>query len=157
MGYVVSCVIVVISGLIGFIVANEYVKKYKFYKQLYEFVQYLKINIGFTRETLKNNFKSFRGEDWFNNWLSGVMEYIENKDKGLSLPLKMSIEEQQEITNFVQGLGGMDCSSQQSFLNTYMEIFKNRLAKSEELKNKNYNVYSRLGIGIGLIIAIVIV
>ncbi len=162
MSYVLSCIIVVISGLIGFTIANEYVKKYKFYKELCNFAAHLKLNISYNMGLLKESFISFKGEKFFENFLNSIIDLITNNQLNREtiekvLEVKLDKEEKMELVAFFSRLGKSDTCSEQEFINGYKEVFKKRLNTSEELKNKNYNTYSKLGIGVGLIIAIIVI
>ena len=162
MEYVLSCLIVVICGLIGFVVSNEYVKKYNFYKTMFEFVSHLKINIAYDRKLLKENFQAFNCEKEFRVFLSNVFLLIEENDLNEKrfvelLYVKLKKDEVQELITFFMAIGKRDSFAEEEFIEGNKLLLRNRLEKAEELKNRNASVYSKLGIGIGLVIAIILI
>lgn len=161
MKYLISCVIVIISSLIGFSISGEYVKKYRFYKNLCSFLTHLKINISYNNVFLKQSFCQYESEKWFCEFLENIYRCIENNGEFVkvldNLGLRLKEDEKNEIIRFFNMLGKSDNATQQEMIEGNLILFNNRLAIAEEAKNKNSNVYSKLGVGFGVIIALVVV
>ena len=161
MNYIFACVIVALCWAGGFVVAGEYLSVHKFYKELVGFVTFLKRNINYNRELLKDNFVNFSCSKKFKEFLLVAYDYVcgsaIKEDLFKLIPNKLDGDSKNDIVDFLQGLGKNDNQSQQDFLSQYTELFSEKENNANQLKTKNYNVSIKLGIGIGLVLAIIII
>lgn len=157
--------IVVLSGLIGLTIANRFLSRVKFYKDVCNFCDSLVASLGFEQNTLPKIFSDFseNHQGTFANILQSLSDLKFNKRLpqneikcGLLMPEFLSTAEKGELFEFLICLGATDCATQTETIKQFKQKFSYRLGLAQESKNKNAGLATKLSIGIGLVLAIII-
>lgn len=148
-----------IFGLIsylGYKFGDSYKEKEKFYAEFNNLIIYIKNQISFYKTDIiqiLNKFNSTNKD--INLLIKNYQNYLNGKNyEFLNILTK---EENQEILNFLKGVGLNDCLIQNEFLEKNLENFKVKLNDSKNLNLKYGVLYKKLGVLFAIFICIVLI
>ncbi|MGN1227944.1 MAG: stage III sporulation protein AB [Christensenellales bacterium] len=156
--------IVVLTTYLGYAYAKGYAIKNKIYKQLYDFLIYYKLEIGYSQKKLieilrnftKNEKKDLINLNEFLNYLD--REYL-NLDKfTFKNEIKYICEsEQKEIEAIFNELGKYDLTQEKEKIELLINQINQKVVETLEEKNKYYNLSIKIGIIIGCFVDVLLI
>ena len=159
------CLIITCCTYIGYGFSSYYRKRLRFFKDTSNFASKMIVEITFSRNNLREiitNCLSNYGND-FKNLLNNFLVYLNDNSTLFSEEIlfknikNLSIEDKQTLFLFFKSLGRYDAESQIKELENYKMKF-NDLKTNAEADNKKYGgLYIKLGLMIGLLIAILLI
>ena len=156
--------ILALTTLVGITFANTFKVKYEIYNELYLFLNYYNIEIGFSKNKLSDIINSFLNKqtiDYLN--LNEVIEYVK---KGIIVekkfkyknPLKYLNESQlNEIENIFNDIGKYDLINEKANIEGMLKFVSNLKETALYNKNKYYSFFIKLGIIAGCFITILFI
>lgn len=162
MKYLVLAGIVVICGYIGYGLSAYYNSRMKFFKNLELLFEKLCLEINFSQHKLISIMQDFQTQN--KEVLKLIKNYVDclNNDLKLSNELlfkniKILNEEEKNILNlFFLSLGKLDVANQIKQLDGQKEQIKSFYLKAEQEAQKYGPLYMKLGIILGLTIALIL-
>ena len=163
--YLILCLILVASTLIGRSLSKKYVYRLKELEEIKNSFNILKTKIKFTYEPIPELFQELENTKCRNvgNIFKLAKEKMENEN--ISTAWENAIEE--SVTNLKKEdkeilkslgklLGRTDVEGQMGQIETTESLLENQIKEALEEKLKNEKLYSRLGTTIGLAIVILL-
>ena len=151
----IACLTLIFVGVsyVGVAVGKTYVKKEKFFNEVLTFLNVLANNIQFNKSKLSNvideNIDNFKTE-----FKQVLVDYKTGKSSSVGF---LTEYENQKVLEFLNSIGFFDVCGELNNIERYNQIF-NRLYNESVLNNKKYGeLYSKLGIMLGLIVVIIFV
>jgi len=143
-------------SLLGFRVGNKYSEKEKFYNEFYNFLMYIKNQIGFFKTNILEILKEYETKN--KNLKKLIENYITflNTENYEELNI-LTKNENEEIIKFLKGLGLNDCFTQNEFLENYQSFFEKKLNDCKALNLKYGAMYKKLGVLIAIFVCILII
>lgn len=163
---IVICVgIVILSGIVGILISKRLSQKVQFFDTICDFCDYLVSVLSFEQSKLpkivadfchdKNDSATVFLKSFFaskNNFdLSNGPNFVD-----INFPDYLNLTEKSDLMNFLNGLGKSDCQTQIQAIKNYKQKFSKSLSRAKENSVKNGGLATKLSLGVGLILAIVI-
>ena len=147
MNIVLGLVIFLLCVIMAFVLSTKYVEKRKFYEDFLSFNDKLKVELSFTKLTLKKLMEGFNGRKTI--FFNCATRYFDDKEMDLTVKWLRG-EEKDYVKSYFSTIGTSDAVSQLEYVrNVDVELRKKYDdAKNEEKKYRQ--LYLRLGILIGL-------
>lgn len=168
---ILSGIIIISSGIIGYILGNRYVQRLRDLKNLYISLQMLETEIMYSSNNLPRALKKVgkKSNITIQNFFLDTYDVLKDK-KGLSVEeawlnaietniTKTSLNEEDKeiLVDFGINLGNTDKENQiKNFQLAYLQLNK-RQEHAETLRFKNERMYKKLGVLIGIAIVIVFI
>lgn len=155
--------IIGLSGSIGLIISNHYKERKKFFFDFKNFICALKNEINFSLIKIidaMEKFLSITKNKNLTNLISNYIYILKNK-KELSIDglfkdvAILTDQEKQNIFLFFNRLGRVDITNQISELDNYIKIFDENYMKVKFESEKYSSLYTKMGLLIGLFVAII--
>lgn len=166
MKYLSLIVAVACFFVIGYMIANYYKRRHKFFGDLLHFCDLLSNEINFMQSKLCDiidSHSSSFGVD-FTNLLTAYKKYLQNKiaigeleqDLNKSLNI-LNKEEFDEIIKFFSSLGGLDVDNEISNVKNYKNLFSKYSNLAEKDRQKYAPLFIKLGFVFGCMVAIIFI
>lgn len=159
------CLIITCCTYLGYGFSSYYRRRLRLFKDVLNFASKMIVDINFSRSNLKEiiqNSLSNYGSD-FKTILNNFLSYLGDNSNLLSEEIllsgikNLSVEDKQTLFLFFKGLGRYDAESQIKELENYKKKFDD-LKLVAEAENKKYGgLYIKLGLMLGLLIAILLI
>lgn len=159
------CLIIAGATYIGYGLSSYYRKRFRFFKDCTSFASKLIVDINFSKTNLKeiinSNLNSYAGE--FKHILNGYLNYLSSEAVLISETLLfkkntfLNDEEKQTLFLFFKSLGRYDAENQIKEIQNFTAKFQD-LQKTAELESKKYSaLYIKLGLMLGILVAIILI
>lgn len=165
MKIVMVVAVVVLCGVLGRGLANSYVDRKKFFIELRVFVLQLKSDINFSMKKLvliidevKSNTRSKIFEKLLSNYKQKYL--IENVDANQDLFFGVDILSESEmaiVSDFFMNLGKTDVFNQNEMINNFLKRVEEFNVGAKTDSDKYCPLYTKLGILVGLFVALIVV
>ena len=145
--------VLALSSILGYLYAQKYEKRYKFYFSFSSFNKKIMNEAYFTQKSVKSILSESDNEDDFYKIADQYFTKAENK-----IDYKyLNEEDKKYLFSYLKCIGGCDRDTQIKFVNISEEELKQRVKLSFEEKKKYFPLYIKLGFLIGLIMFIVFI
>lgn len=160
----VSLLVLVSCFSVGMLVKRSLHQRMKFYQELLQFLEILKVDISFFQTTMIENMEKYKSQ--FSGRLSGVIasfgEYLrDNKlEKNINESLRLDFlcaEEKIFVCNIFSFLGSSDALTQCEMIENYKKVTENYVKKYKESFDKHGNLSLKLALSFGLFLIILII
>lgn len=164
MKWLLIVVFFVISITTGYFISIKYKKRSNFFNSLIMLAQKLDVEINFSRERLKKLIENFDAknksnllgiDNTFINYLNNGGELTSELLFGKSTLLKN--DEKEMVLMFFKSLGRMDVENQSKEIKNFISRFESSLTTCLQEEKKYGKLGVKLGIAVGLVIAVILV
>ena len=155
---VIASLIIIFSGALGRLFTAKIREANSFYLSLISFCDYLLASINFSQVKLKEVFLKFNGSNnKFKNFLSQAQNHFEDQNFSLCIPNFLDETQQDEITRFLISLTQFDAAGVTNQIESFKARFKIYQSNYEAQVKVKAPLIEKLSIGVGLVIAILII
>lgn len=154
----VICVLIVVGcGYVGFVISLYYKKRERFFSDLVDFLQHAKTEIVFFQNRLTHIFLSFECGSELGKILKNRAGQIDGKETCVKKPVFLSDNEWQWIWGFLENIGRCDAQTEAEGIEQMIEkVVQTKTHSQVETKTKG-TMAAKLGVVIGLAIAIIVI
>lgn len=157
-------IIVVVATYIGYSFSRNYVNKYRIYNQLYDFLNYYKLEVGYSQKRIGQILEEYAKNNKVSILkLEEFLEFLRNdfydKDKFYFKERIYILEEKEqiEIEEIFNDLGKYDLIQEKEKIEILLNRVKNNLDLAKENKNKYSNLCIKLGLITGCFIVVLLI
>ncbi len=143
----------ILCTLIGYILAQKFDKRYKFYSNFESFNKQVKNEVYFSQKTLIGILGCLDLEEDFNKI---AFEHFNSKKIAFNYRY-LTKEDEKFLLSYFNALGDSDRETQINFINLNQNEISDRVKNCLEERKKYYQLYIKLGFLIGLIAFIVLI
>lgn len=164
MKWLLIIIFFIISVTAGYLIAIKYKKRSNFFNSLIMLAQKLDVEINFSRERLKKVIENFDSknksnllgvDNTFINYLNNGGELTSEMLFGKSTLLKN--DEKEMILMFFKSLGRMDVESQSKEIKNFISRFESSLTLCLQEEKKYGKLGVKLGVAVGLVVAVILI
>lgn len=152
--------IIVLVALIIYIakgVAKQYSDKLEFYKNLKNFFDIYKLNIGFKKDKLKEIVLNFSSKGDAQILFKNYLEFLENSKDLTCETTLINEQEKTEIIDILKALGQGDYSTEKEKLKITEEYMTKQIEKAQSNKDKICPLIVKLSILFAILVAILFI
>ena len=148
--FLILLLIIVLSGLIGFVVSNYYKNRVTLYYELIKMITNFKSEIFF----LQTNFKTLLERQTYGKYVNMVLQnYLKNGQASIAL---LKSKETQELTMCLNSIGKSDVDGEIKNLNYYDGVFNEKYLETKNFYDKYGSLIIKLSIIAGALIAVIL-
>jgi stage III sporulation protein AB len=151
---------ILITTLMGFLVSKKYIDRERFFSDFLNFLKDLKINITFSMDDLKivvNKLLNNVSSNELKKYLKNFVDRLDNDSISLYDIDILKNDEKNNINIFFNSLGKSDLKSENEKIDNAINNFSILYKVVYNDKNKYSKLYTKLGVIIGLFIAIIFI
>jgi|AntRauTorcE11897_2_1112592.scaffolds.fasta_scaffold00001_111 stage III sporulation protein AB len=165
MQLILSVIVLIGCSYLGYGLGNHYVKRHRFIADLIAFANHLKVEIAFSKESLKSIINSHINEfsSDFKSVLKTYLKLLKSNDYITIQDLDENINtiyvegsEKVQMLQFFNNLGKSDCHHQVETIEKFLVYFNSFLKEANVQKHKYTGMLKKLGFLTGVFIVIVI-
>ncbi len=131
--------IIILSTLLGSLLAADKKKRMNVFKELYEFNERLILNMNYGKSKISN--------------IAADFKYVGDLMSGKAV---LSGADGEFIKNYVSNLGTTDATSQLEYLNERKSALSKLKSESEENYKKYSSMYVKISLMVGILIAVLL-
>ena len=151
---IIGIICLIVSILIAVELSKKFTDRRKFFADFYDFNQILINEIYFSKKTIPYIInENFKDDSLFYKLLK---EYFIEKKIEFKNVLFLTEKENAFLNKYIEGLGGTDVKSQESYFLEVRSQIKPILDEVNELEKRNKSLYVKIGVLIGFAILIVL-
>lgn len=159
-----SLIVLISSFSVGMLVKKRFFQKMRFFQDLLQFLETLKVDISFFQSTMIENVEKYR--DKFSGKFAEILrlfaEYLkDNKiEKSINETLKLdflSSDEKLFVQSIFSFLGSSDALTQCEMIENYKIVAENYLKVHKESFDKHGNLSLKLSLSFGLFLIVLII
>ena len=151
---IIGIICLIVSILIAVELSKKFTDRRKFFADFYDFNQILINEVSFSKKTIpfiiNENFKEN------SLFYDSLRDYFIKKNKDNKPILFLTEKENAFLNKYIEGLGGTDVKSQESYFLEVRSQIKPILDEVNELEKRNKSLYVKIGVLIGFAILIVL-
>ena len=156
MVYVVSVLIVCLSGFVGKKMAAVYVFRDKFFKEFNSLLVYFENNIRYSQTKIDEMFDCYSVDSRAFKKIKELKNLATEGVVERKRQLFLKLEEQKEIGEFFKSFGNGNLETELNKIKNLKSFLERRGVEAEEQRKKNEGLIYKLSLMIGVVICILI-
>lgn len=141
---------------IGYKLGDSYRQKEVFYNEFNKLIIYIKNQISFFKTNILEILDNYDTKNlYINKIIRNYKNFLEN-NQFYELDI-LSKNENEDIYNFLKGIGKNDCFTQNEFLSKNLDFFNNKLEECKQLNLKHGVLYKKLGVLLGIFVCLILI